>query len=175
MIQHRTDRYQCLEEMPKGINEIYEVYCGMSDSPVPKKKFKEILLSFNESIMEHIINGGEFNMGFNLSMLSVLRAKVNPRLAKIDWKTSNELKKDLEEKGIPLYDKETGKGEKWFVYHTTKDYVKFYWAKGQCKVKNSIVYRFDPAGGKNSPKAKLKSLIKNDDLAYLRFKRYGNL
>ena len=97
-MQHRTDRYQCLEEMPKGINEIYEAYCGMSDSPVPKKKFKEILLSFNESIMEHIINGGEFNMGFNLSMLSVLRAKVNPRLAKIDWKTSNELKKDLEEK-----------------------------------------------------------------------------
>lgn len=174
-MQHRTDRYQYLEEMPKGINEIYEVYCKTSDSPVPKKKFKEIIQGFNESIMEHILNGGTFNMGFNLSNLSVVRAKVNPRVAKIDWKTSNDLRADLIEKGIPLYDKETGKGEKWFVYHTTKDYVKFYWAKGQCKVKNSIVYRFDPAGGKDSPKSKLKALIKNDDLAYLRFKRYGNL
>jgi len=161
--------------MPKGINEIYATYLRSTDSPVTKKKFKEILEEFNVAIMEHIISGGTLNMGNNLSTISVVRAKVNPRVARIDWKTSNELKKDLMDKGIPLYDKETGKGEKWFVYHTTKQYVKFYWAKIRCSVKNSSVYRFDPAGGNGSPKGKLKELMKNDDLAYLRFKRYGNI
>lgn len=172
---HRTDRYQHLEEMFKGINELYETYVRTVESPVSKKKYKEIIEEFNDSIMDHLIAGGTFNMGFRLSELKVVRAKVNPRVARIDWKTSMELRKELEANNIPLYDKETGKGEKWFVYHTTKQYVKFHWEKIHCRVKNSSVYRFNPTGGPKGAKGKLKSVINNDDLAYLRFKRYGNI
>lgn len=161
--------------MHRGINDLYETYLEMSDNPVSKKKYREIIESFNESIIDHLIGGGDFNMGNRLSSLYITRAKVNPKTARIDWKTSMDLKKDLVSKGIPLYNKETGKGEKWFVYHTTKQYVKFHWEKQNCRVKNSSVYRFDPTGGEAGAKGKLKKLIKKDDLAYLRFRRHGNL
>lgn len=161
--------------MHKGINELYSTYVSMTDTPVTKELYREIIEKFNEMAMDHIIAGGEFNMGYNLANLSIIRGKVNPRVARIDWKTSMDLKKDLMGKGVKLYDKETGEGEKWFVYHTTKEYVKFYWSKMLCRVKNCSVYRFDPTGGRNGNKEKLKKVVRKDDLAYLRFKRHGNL
>ena len=168
-------KYQYRDKMHRGINDLYETYLEMSDAPVDKKQYKEIIETFNEAVVNHLVAGGEFNMGNRLSSLYIIRAKVNPKTARIDWKTSMELRADLIKKDIALYDKETGEGEKWFVYHTTKQYVKFHWEKQNCRVKNSRVYRFDPTGGDTGAKGKLKNLIKKDDLAYLRFRRHGNL
>ena len=175
MTQCKVVQYQDNKEMPKQSKDLYNTYLTMSSSPVLFKKYKEILQEFNIMIMEALVAGAEFNMGYNLSNLSIIRANVNPNTARIDWNTSMKFKEELLKKGTALFDKETGKGEKWFIYHTSKQYFKFYWSKMFCRVKNSSVYRFDATRGKKGNKQKLKDLINNDDLAYLRFKRHGNL
>jgi len=60
------------------------------------------------------------------------------------------------------------------VYFTDSQYFRFRWYKDKCRVKNKAVYRFDPTRGEKGNKEKLTKLIKEDDLAYLRFKEYKN-
>ena len=65
----------------------------------------------------------------------------------------------------------TGEGEKWQIYYTDKYYCKYHWAKSKSIVKNKSAYRFDATRGIKGNKEKLISLLKNNDIAYLRFKR----
>lgn len=74
-----------------------------------------------------------------------------------------------------LYDANTGDGVRWHVYYTDEYYCKYYWYKGRCKVKNKSVYRFDATRGVKGNKEKLTRLLKEDDLAYLRFKKHGSI
>ena len=99
--------------------------------------------------MDYILEGREFNMGNNLSTLSIIRRDRDPR-----------------------YNSETGEGVKWYVYHTDEFYCKYYWKKGKCKIKNKSVYRFDPTRGIKGNKEKLITLLKEDELAYLKFKKH---
>jgi hypothetical protein len=139
---------------------------------IPFKLFSDICIEFNTSIIDEVLLGKEFNMSHNMGFISVRKVERDPRVLSIDWAETTKYKKELLEKGVPLYDSTTGEGEKWHIYYTDKFYCKFHWTKYKCKRKNKSVYRFDPTRGVKGNKEKLVALLKNDDLAYLRFKKY---
>tara|TARA_R100000322_G_scaffold62995_1_gene39665 strand:+ start:503 stop:973 length:471 start_codon:yes stop_codon:yes gene_type:complete len=156
--------------MDYTIGHIYEEY-KKEDETIDKILFKEICSEFNMSIIDEILEGREFNMGNNLSTLSVKRVNRDPRSPKVDWFESNKYKKELIDSKVPLYDHETGKGTKWHIYYTDEYYCKYYWKKGKCRIPNKSVYRFTPTRGLKGNKEKLIHLLKSDELAYLKFKK----
>ena len=160
--------------MNHTITHIYEDYNSNVEA-IDKNLFKEICFDFNEMVIDMILDGGEFNMGNNLSTISILRMDRDPQRRVIDWVESNKYKAELVKKKIKLYDVSTGEGTKWHIYYTDEYYCKYYWYKGRCKVKNKSVYRFDASRGIKGNKEKLTRLLQNDDLAYLRFKKYGSI
>ncbi len=153
--------------MQHTISHIYNDYTTRDDS-VSKQTFVDICSEFNIMIIDYILDGKEFNMGSNLSTLSIVRMERDPRSPAIDWGESNKYKAELIEKGEELYNKETDQGVKWQLYYTDKEYLKYYWRKGKCKVKNKSVYRFDATRGIKGNKGKLKLI---DELDYLKFKK----
>ncbi len=153
--------------MQHTISHIYNDYTTRDDS-VSKQTFVDICSEFNIMIIDYILDGKEFNMGSNLSTLSIVRMERDPRSPAIDWGESNKYKAELIEKGEELYNKETDQGIKWQLYYTDKEYLKYYWRKGKCKVKNKSVYRFDATRGIKGNKGKLKLI---DELDYLKFKK----
>ncbi len=158
--------------MAQGSKEIYATYCGAVENPVEYAVFKDIITEFNVGIMEFILDGGTFNMGNRLSDLYICRRKRDPRVKRVNWNASLIEKKKILEAGKKLFDKETGEGEEWLVYYTDVRYFRWRWRKDKCLIKNKSVYRFDPTRGAKGNKGKLMDLIKNDDLAYLKFKKY---
>ena len=101
----------------------------------------------------------------------VVRVETNPSFPKIDWGESLKYKKELEGKGIALYNSDTGKGVKWYIYHTNSEYCRYFWRKGKCLIPNKSVYRLDLTRGIKGNKEKLIHLLSTDDLAYLKFKK----
>ena len=156
--------------MNHTLQNIYEDYVEEYNE-IDKSLFKDICEEFNIMIMDYILDGKEFNMGNNLSTLSIIRRDRDPRSPRLDWGERNKYKKELLEEGQKLYDSETGEGIKWHIYHTDEFYCKYYWRKGKCKVKNKSVYRFDATRGVKGNKEKLINLLKTDELAYLTFKK----
>lgn len=157
------------------IKDIHKDYIEHVEDPIETRLFKQLCEEFNMLVIEDILNGKEFNMGSNLSTLSIRRIERNPSKPTIDWWESNKYKQELLAEGKKLYDAETGEGEKWFIYYTDPWYCKYHWLKSRCKVPNKTAYRFTPTRGAKGNKEKLTRLLKKDDLAYLRFKRYGNI
>lgn len=152
----------------RNITKEYTKEYGDIDSNL----FRDICSEFNMLVMEYILEGKEFNMGNNLSTISIVRRDRDPRSPRLDWGESNKYKQELLIKDSKLYNSETGEGVKWHIYHTDAFYCKFYWRKGKCKVKNKSVYRFDATRGVKGNKEKLIHLLKKDDLAYLNFKKH---
>ena len=111
-------------------------------------------------------------MGSNLSTLSITKVERDPRSPRVDWGESNKYKEELLKEGKELYNSKTEVGEKWHIYYTDKFYFKYYWIKGKCRIPNKSVYRFTPTRGLKGNKEKLTNLLKEDDLAYLKFKKY---
>lgn len=158
-----------------SLKEIYKSYCVDSDSPLSKEVFKSLCEEFNMMVVDFILEGGVLNLRNNLGYMSIRRIERNPSSPTIDWWESNKYKQELLKEGKKLYDAETGEGEKWFIYYTDKWYCKFHWEKSKCKIPNKTAYRFTPSRGLKGNKEKLISLLKSDDLAYLRFKSHGNI
>ena len=156
--------------MEYTIGHIYEDY-KKENEDIGKALFKDICSEFNIHIIEEILEGGEFNMGNNLSTLSIKRVDRDPRSPRVDWAESNKYKNELMEASTPLYDHKTGSGTKWHVYYTDEYYCKYYWKKGKCRVPNKSVYRFTPTRGLKGNKEKLIHMLKSDELAYLKFKK----
>jgi hypothetical protein len=150
---------------------IYSKYKETAEEAVDYNTFYDICSEFNLGIIEALLDGYEFNMQSNLGTMSIRRADRDPRKLTVDWAETNKYKKELEAKGVPLYDSSTGEGEKWQIYYTDKYYCKYHWAKSKSIVKNKSAYRFDATRGLKGNKEKLISLLKNNDIAYLRFKR----
>jgi len=136
------------------------------------KLFREINCEFNEEVMRQILEGREFDMGKGLSRLSIMRIDRDFIRPMIDWKSSHELKAELLAEGETLYSKDNPDGVKWFVYFTDEWYLRFYWEKKRCLIKNKTAYRFDATWGN---KGKLKDMIKNDSLAYRKFRVRGQV
>tara|TARA_R100000995_G_C3463322_1_gene114297 strand:- start:559 stop:1029 length:471 start_codon:yes stop_codon:yes gene_type:complete len=156
--------------MIHNLKEIYEDYCKLHGN-VDKSLFTDICHQFNIMIVDYILEGKEFNMGNNLSTISIVRKERDPRSPRIDWGESNKYRKELISKGESLYDAITELGTKWHIYYTDEFYCKYYWRKGKCKISNKSVYRFDATRGLKGNKEKLIRLLKEDDLAYLKFKK----
>jgi len=152
------------------IEHIYQDYI-LTEDFIDKKIFKDICSVFNIEIISYILEGLTFNMGNNLSTISVVRKERDFRSPTIDWGESNKYKKELLNEGEKLYNSETDTGVKWHIYYTDRFYCKYYWRKGKCKIPNKSVYRFDATRGLKGNKEKLINMLKLDDLAYLKFKK----
>ena len=157
--------------MEYNLTDVYTNYKEEYNDTIEKQVFKNICQEFNLLIIEYILEGKVFNMGQNLSTLSIVRKDRDPRSPRIDWGESNKYKKELLSEGKELYDSETGTGTKWHIYHTDEFYCKFYWRKSKCVIPNKSVYRFDATRGIKGNKEKLVNLLKTNDLAYLKFKK----
>lgn len=158
------------------ITDIYKSYRAETDNPLDKALFRDICEEFNIFIVDKILLEGKvFNMKHNLSNLSVRRIERKPSSPTIDWWESNKYKQELLAEGKKLYDAETEEGEKWFIYYTDPWYCKYHWEKHRCKIPNKTAYRFTVTRGIKGNKEKLTALLKTDDLAYLRFKKHGNI
>ena len=155
-----------------GIKDIYNNYVETYSDNISQELFRDICSEFNISIIDDLLKGNTFDMGNNLSSLSVVRVERDPRSPRLDWGESNKYKKELLEEGQTLYNTETGEGVKWHIYHTDEFYCKYYWRKGKCKIPNKSVYRFDATRGLKGNKERLIHLLKEDDLAYLKFKKH---
>jgi hypothetical protein len=159
-------------KMNYTLSHIYNDYAKEVTLPVEKALFKDICGEFNMMVIDYILEGKEFNMGYNLSTLSIVRMKRDPRSPRVDWMESNKYKEELKNLKIPLYNHETGEGTKWQIYFTDDTYYKYYWRKGKCAVPNKSVYRFDATRGIKGNKEKLTNILKSNELAYLKFKKY---
>ena len=155
------------------LKDIYKDYKKDYNNIISKETYGNIVQEFNMMIMDYILEGKEFNMGNNLSTLSIVRRDRDPRSPRLDWGESNKYKQELLEEGQNLYNSETGEGIKWYIYHTDEFYCKYYWRKGKCKIPNKSVYRFDATRGLKGNKERLINLLKEDDLAYLKFKKHN--
>lgn len=154
------------------LKTIYKTYSQNNDSEISEALFSDICAEFNIGIINELLNGYEFNMQNNLGTLSIRRVERDPRTPQINWGETSKYKKELLDKGESLFDSSTGKGEKWHIYYVDKYYYKYHWTKSKAKIKNKTAYRFDATRGVKGNKEKLTALLKNDDLAYLRFKKY---
>ena len=157
------------------LKNIYKDYKEHVEDPIESSLFKQLCEEFNMLVVEEMLEGREFKMGNNLSSMSIHRIERNPTKPTIDWWESNKYKQELIAQGEDLYNAETGKGSKWFIYYTDPWYCKYYWQKSKCKIPNKTAYRFTPTRGIKGNKEKLTKLLKEDELAYLRFKKHGNI
>lgn len=133
--------------------------------------FREILGRFNEIVMERVIVEMEtFDMGCNLSTLSIVRRKNRNKTPHVNWKKSNKLKAEILARGGTLYYPETSPdGERWLVFFNPKFYIRFYWKKSSCQIQNKTAYQFKTTRGKKGNKALLARTLKGDPLGVSRF------
>jgi len=157
------------------IKDIHKDYVKHVEDPIETRLFKQICEEFNMLIVDGILEGSEFSMGSNLSTISIRRIERNPSKPTIDWWESNRYKQELLAQGKELFDVSTGQGEKWFIYYTDPWYCKYHWQKSRCKISNKSAYRFTPTRGIKGNKEKLTKLLRDDDLAYLRFRKHGSI
>lgn len=141
-------------------SDIYRFYKSKTSNPVNWKTFKQILLEFNDAVIENIImKGHRYNQGAYLSTLGVLKIERDPNTLAVNWKKSHKLKQQLLSEGKKLYNSETGEGHKWLVYYTDNYYYRIWWNKASCNIPNKSVYKFIPAGGATGLKTALKNAI----------------
>ena len=105
------------------IKDIHKDYLKHVEDPIETRLFKQLCEEFNMQVIDMILDGKEFNMGSNMSSLSVMRIERNPSKPTIDWWESNKYKQELLSQGKELYNAETEKGEKWFIYYTDPWYL----------------------------------------------------
>jgi hypothetical protein len=68
-------------------------------------------------------------MGHRLGRLQIFRMERNFKKLMPDRGESNKIKAKLLEEGKPLFNKETGEGYRWMVYHTDPYYYGMIWHK----------------------------------------------
>ena len=79
-----------------NINNIYNNYIEEYNETVDKNTFKKICEEFNIEIIDAILDGKTFDMGNNLSTLSIRRVDRDPRTPRVDWGESIKYRKELE-------------------------------------------------------------------------------
>ena len=74
--------------------DIYKEYCK-ENTKVDQLTFSNICSDFNMLIIEYILTGKKFNMGNNLSFVSIIRIDRNNVKPRVDWGESNKYKKRI--------------------------------------------------------------------------------
>jgi hypothetical protein len=156
------------KERTVGTSDFYRHYVSVSNNPVQRTLFTQVMREYNDLLMDMLMTGKEV-MIHRLASLRIHRYETNPGRPRINWKESNALREELMKAGKHLWDGETG--EKWMIFFDQKWYTRIHWTKNlsSLKMKNKKHYRFLPARGMTGPKTKLKNLLASDDLAYLNF------
>jgi len=144
-----------------------------------------IVKEANPLIVDEIIKGKEFHMGYNLASIMVIHKKrcITKRArSAIDWGKSNKLKAQLIAEGKTPFNKETAPdGEKWFIYQEGSHGNYFRWVKKNVKIENSPIYKFKPVTGtgKDSVVTKLHVYNRLNPLNYLNYlkmePKHGNV
>jgi len=137
---------------------------------LPYKVFLAVISDVNQSVMEEVLEGREFDMGCNMSRLSIVKIQRDFNRPTIDWQSSYKLRDELVTEGVELRSSENPDGEPWLVYFTDDWYVRFYWEKSACKIQNRTAYRFDATRGMKGHKTALKELLRTDSIAHLNFR-----
>jgi len=81
--------------MSYTLRDVYKEYSKECKNPIDSLTFRDICSDFNIGIMDYILEGKEFNMGSNLSTISITRHDRDPRNPRIDWGESNKYRKEL--------------------------------------------------------------------------------
>jgi hypothetical protein len=131
---------------------------------VTYKEYSFLVREFNLAIVDKIIQGYIFNMGYGISSISI---KIKKRhKARINWNESNKLKQAILDRGGVPYNKEVSpEGEKWKVYYTEDTYPYIYWNKLTCSIENNRYYCFDPVTGNYSMVTKVYQYINSNPFA----------
>ena len=156
-------------EVNKNIKDKEAKVLFLQNNSLAYVVYKQIIDSFNVRIIDKILEGYSFTMGYGLSDLKIRKKKRTK--ANIDWGKSNALKELILSRGGTPYNKETAPhGENWFVYFTSDYEYWWFWAKPQASaIPNYTLYAFTPSNGINGAKAKLRNLLKKNDFAKLNF------
>jgi hypothetical protein len=145
-----TDIYKWYEENKKHSSEIDE------------KLFRAIWSDYiNESIDKIVLEGGYITLLGRMGELMVVRRNRNASRPTPNWGETNKLKKEEGFKGV--------------VYFTDSHYCAYLWRKSKCFIKNKSIWHFKPTRGAKGLKTRLIDKLKNDEFAYLNFKKHANL
>jgi len=107
------------------------------------KVFLYAIKEFNECIIDEIIKGYTFHMGYSLSCITVMHKR--RLIAPVDWGKSNKCKAEIIKDGRTPYDKEHAPdGDKWLVRHDTTHANYYRWIKKNAKLSNVPFYKFKP-------------------------------
>lgn len=123
----KTDMYIAYANKILGTNHrsIITIRKKMQESNnITNLEFYYIIEEYFERVADKVIEGKTFKIP-NVGYIFIEK---KPRLKgsrKIDWKKSHQYKKELEEQGIELYNKETDKGEKWWFYIEEDYYLRW--------------------------------------------------
>ena len=81
--------------MAHTLKHICDDYVKFEDSNIDPAIFRELCEEFNIDIINYILDGYSFNMGNQLSSISVKRVVRDNSKPTIDWGESNKYKKEL--------------------------------------------------------------------------------
>ena len=107
----------------KNEEDIYILYKETATKPLPKKRFKEVLIALNEEFMTMIIEEGKEVRMPLLNMLSIKKTS-NPNKYAFDH--GHYLK--------------TGEKKLHTNEHSDGFSARFYWRKGKCRIPGKSVY-----------------------------------
>lgn len=103
-------------------------------------EFYFIVQSFFERATDKIILG----KSLLLPDIGYIFIEKKPRIEgtkKVDWKASNDYKKELIEKEIELYNHETGEGEKWLHFLQDNYYLRYNLKRAKNKRINKYIFK----------------------------------
>lgn len=118
---------------------------NIDEEKLPFSRFKNILNTVNDRVLEELLQGKVFSMKYKLSMIKIVKIENNFKKLRIDWHKSKILKNKYIKEGIELYNKETKEGKKWYVYFDQKYYYRYYWYQNNSSISNCIYYQFKPS------------------------------
>lgn len=149
--------------------DAYEYYKD-NGGELDYKTWRSLCEGFNLAAVEQLLEGRRIILPAYMGYLQIAIVPKSFKHPNINWPASKKRKKELQEQGKPLYDHETGKGEKWIVYYIDEDWFpRFYWSKKFCRVPNKTVYEFRPTRGEKGAKTKLSRQFKQDELARYKY------
>jgi hypothetical protein len=168
------------------LKDIYKTYRKLGGK-LNKQQYRILTDKLFKKISEMILDGGVWHIGENLGYVCIkafkkelkLNYKGNITNGVVDWNTSNQIRKDLESKGIETYNKETDKGAKWIVYYEDPINYRWAWIKkmSACTIENSSIWSFETTNDNHKlngverlgNKGKLKKLLREQPEQKLKY------
>lgn len=116
---------------------------------IPYHAYREMIYAINREISKYILEGGVFTFSTIGKIFIIEKENVQfsewskPVNTRVDWGTTRDNKKRLQEQGVSLYNEKTNPtGTKYFAYHNNDFDYWFSWIAGA--VHNRSLFRFYP-------------------------------